>query len=416
MTGALPLPLDTLASAEAEFKAAAARLEDSAAPPDAVSRVEEIIVTATRQHAGWGKLTIVALRVLGLYLLRNPYRGMGKGGRPPKTVRADSLPTLAERGVSDRHIAPRALAVARISEADWNAYIASGGTSERGLHKFVQPRPSSVPTEHPERETENYSESECVNVVHGRTDTRAANASTERPYSWRSPSATGRSPTPMPEPQGPLADLVGRVTQGDCLQVMRRIPDKIIKGIITSPQYNLRNSTGGGMHNGRGGKWPNAALLQGYDDHDDKTDHQEYVTLQREYLSEMIRVLRNDGAIFYNHKRRVQDGKLQDPAEIVKGLALPVRQIIIWKRSGGINFNPGYFLPTYELIYLIAGPHFKIENGCHKYSDVWEISQERDNPHPAPFPLELPLRCIESIGEGIILDPFLGSGTTAMRR
>jgi site-specific DNA-methyltransferase (adenine-specific) len=229
-------------------------------------------------------------------------------------------------------------------------------------------------------ETENYSESENVVSLDSASNRLSRGHPTERPYSWRSRSATGRIPTPMPEPQGPLADLVGRVTQGDCLQVMRRIPDKIIKGIITSPQYNLRNSTGGGMHNGRGGKWPNAALLQGYDDHDDKTDHQKYVTLQREYLSEMIRVIRNDGAIFYNHKRRVQDGKLQDPSEIVNGLALPVRQIIIWKRSGGINFNPGYFLPTYELIYLIAGPHFKMENRCHKYSDVWEITAVRLSP------------------------------------
>jgi len=134
------LSLDTLAGAEAAFKAAAARLEDNTATPDVVSRVEKIIVKATRQHAGWSKLTIDALLVLGLYLLRNPYRGMGKGGRPSKTVRADSLPTLAERGVKNRRIAWRALRVARISEADWNAYKASGGTSESGLHEFVKGR------------------------------------------------------------------------------------------------------------------------------------------------------------------------------------------------------------------------------------------------------------------------------------
>jgi DNA N-6-adenine-methyltransferase (Dam) len=151
------LPLDTLAGAEAAFKAAAARLEDNTATPDVVSRVENIIVNATRQHAGWGKLTIDALLVLGLYLLRNPYRGMGKGGRPPKTVRADSLPTLAERGIKNRRIASRALAVARISEADWNAYKASGGTSESGLHEFVERREL-------ERD-ENYSESEAANLA-----------------------------------------------------------------------------------------------------------------------------------------------------------------------------------------------------------------------------------------------------------
>jgi site-specific DNA-methyltransferase (adenine-specific) len=162
------------------------------------------------------------------------------------------------------------------------------------------------------------------------------------------------------------------------------------------------------------GKWPNAQLLKGYNEHDDMMDRQDYVAWQRECLAEMIRVLRDDGVIFYNHKWRVQAGKLEDQAEIVNGHALPVRQIIIWKRSGGINTNPGYFLPTYEVIYVIAGPDFKLAAAGYQYNDVWEITQERDNPHPAPFPVELPRRCIESVGEGIILDPFLGSGTTAM--
>ena len=66
----------------------------------------------------------------------------------------------------------------------------------------------------------------------------------------------------------------------------------------------------------------------------------------------MMRVLKPTGAIFYNHKWRIQKGLLQDRADIVNDF--PVRQIIIWQRAGGINFNPGYFLPTYEVIYLIA--------------------------------------------------------------
>ncbi len=36
------------------------------------------------------------------------------------------------------------------------------------------------------------------------------------------------------------------------------------------------------------------------------------------------------------------------------------------------------------------------------------------NKHPAPFPLALPYRCIESTKAQIILDPFVGSGTTAL--
>ena len=123
-------------------------------------------------------------------------------------------------------------------------------------------------------------------------------------------------------------------------------------------------------------------------------------------------VLKNDGAIFYNHKTRVQAVLLQDRYDILEGF--PVRQCIIWKRKGGFNFNPGYFLPTYEVIYLIAKPGFKLAEGANAQGDVWDIPQERDNPHPAPFPVELAQRCIASTNAEIILDPFMGSGSTAI--
>jgi len=138
----------------------------------------------------------------------------------------------------------------------------------------------------------------------------------------------------------------------------------------------------------------------------------DYAKWQRSCLSEMMRVLKPEGAIFYNHKWRVQDGLLQDRHDIVS--AFPLRQIIIWKRKGGINFNSGYFLPTYEVIYLIAKPEFRLAPKSNALGDVWEIPQERNNEHPAPFPVELAQRCIAATVEGIVLDPFMGSGTTAV--
>ena len=194
--------------------------------------------------------------------------------------------------------------------------------------------------------------------------------------------------------------------------LMDKMPAGSIDIVVTSPPYNLRNSTGNGMKNGSGGKWENAQLLQGYDKSDDAMPHGEYVKWQRSCLEAMMRVLRQDGAIFYNHKWRVQAGRLQDRADIVDGF--PVRQIIIWKRAGGINFNAGYFLPTYEVIYLICKPDFKLAPKKNGMGDVWEIPQADDNPHPAPFPVELAQRCIESTEGRIILDPFMGSGTTAI--
>lgn len=209
----------------------------------------------------------------------------------------------------------------------------------------------------------------------------------------------------------PKESLVDRIVCGDALEIMRSMTDCSVDLVITSPPYNLKNSTGNGMKDGRGGKWKNARLINGYQTHHDNMPHDKYVDWQRTCLSEMLRLIKEDGAIFYNHKWRVQAGLLQDRQDIVAGF--PVRQIIIWKRKGGINFNPGYFLPTYEVIYLIAKPKFRLAAKANRYGDVWEFMQEMGNPHPAPFPLHLIERIISSTQANLILDPFVGSGTTA---
>ena len=41
---------------------------------------------------------------------------------------------------------------------------------------------------------------------------------------------------------------------GDCLEVMSQLPDKCVDLVVTSPPYNLKNSTGNGMKCGKGGK------------------------------------------------------------------------------------------------------------------------------------------------------------------
>lgn len=210
-----------------------------------------------------------------------------------------------------------------------------------------------------------------------------------------------------------IEPFLNKIICGDTVEIMKTMPTGSIDLVVTSPPYNLKNSTGNGMSAGtKTGAWANNPLQNGYTHHNDEMPHEEYVAWQREVLTECMRLLKDDGAIFYNHKWRVQAGLIQDRADIVEGF--PVRQIIIWRRKGGFNFNPGYFVPTYEVIYLIAKKKFLLAKGGNSKGDIWEFTQENKNKHPAPFPVALPTNCIESTNAQIILDPFSGSGTTAL--
>lgn len=196
----------------------------------------------------------------------------------------------------------------------------------------------------------------------------------------------------------------------DCLEGLRALPDECVDIVVTSPPYNMNQHNYGGRTTRQ--KWINAALADGYEDYDDKMSHEAYAKWQHEVLLELVRVVKDDGVVFYNHKWRILENTLMDRRDIVYDV--PLRQIIIWQRCGGICFRPTFFLPTYEVIYMIAKPKFKLVPGANKQGDVWKIPQERNNPHPAPFPLELAERLIASAPGQFVLDPFMGSGTTAL--
>ena len=221
---------------------------------------------------------------------------------------------------------------------------------------------------------------------------------------------------PLFLPREPWIELwLRQIHCGDSLQIMKQMPAGSVDVIVTSPPYNICNSSGGGLKGaaGKKGRWSQTRLgREGYTHSNDSMPHEEYVEWQRECLTAMLRLLPDNGAIFYIHKWRVQNGLIQDRADIVEGF--PVRQIIIWQRAGGINHNDAYFLPTYEVIYLICKPNFRLIPKKNGLGDVWRIPQNNSNPHPAPFPVELAWRCIDSTEAKIILDPFVGSGSTVI--
>lgn len=210
---------------------------------------------------------------------------------------------------------------------------------------------------------------------------------------------------------------------GDCEErISAVLTPASVDCIITSPPYNLGgepwphlgNWKPGDASAGSQSKWRNgsdAANGIQYAGHKDTLPWPKYVAWQRRVLTLLWTCLTDDGAIFYNHKPRVIGGKLWTPLDLLPECVI-LRQIIIWARPGGMNFNPTAFVPTHEWIMVLAKPDWRLKSrGVSGLGDVWRMTPDA-NPHPAPFPLELPAKVIESCEPKLILDPFAGSGTT----
>jgi site-specific DNA-methyltransferase (adenine-specific) len=181
------------------------------------------------------------------------------------------------------------------------------------------------------------------------------------------------------------------------------IPDGSVDLIITSPPYNM----GKKLHTG-------SNYMDTYNTYNDDLPEGEYQQGQIEFLNECLRVLKNDGSLFYNHKPRIRDGVSIHPLQWVLQSNLILKQEIIWKNRSQ-NFDKIRFYPFTERVYWLAkDKKTKLFNELG-LSDVWEFKNlKRDKLHKATFPIDLPYTIIKSFKDAkVILDPYMGIGTTA---
>lgn len=200
---------------------------------------------------------------------------------------------------------------------------------------------------------------------------------------------------------------------GDCLEVMSSLADNAARISFTSPPYNLGEGMEdkGGLRVGHSGsKWSSDKLRKGYGSYNDAMPYSDYLAWQRKVLDELWRIC--SGAIYYNHKPRVVKRLGRLPTDIVH---LPIRQVIIWDRGSGFNCMAGAYMPVCEWIILCAKSDFTLRHkSARAVGDIWRINPTPDKEHPASFPVDLPLRAIETSGAPSVIDPFMGSGTTGV--
>jgi len=218
------------------------------------------------------------------------------------------------------------------------------------------------------------------------------------------------------------SEYLNTIIHGSC-EKMNEIPDNSIHLMITSPPYNVSK------------------------EYDEDLSLKEYLQLLRNAFAETYRTLVNGGRVCINvaNLGRKPYIPLSDYiSQIMIDIGFNMRGEIIWNKAASASPSTAWGSwqsaanPTlrdiHEYILIFSKGDYRRErkkielefknNTITKEQfmewtkSIWTMNAEsaRRIGHPAPFPEELPFRLIQlySFTKDIILDPFMGSGTTAV--
>lgn len=205
--------------------------------------------------------------------------------------------------------------------------------------------------------------------------------------------------------------------QGDCLELMKTIPDGSVDMILTSPPYNMNLRI-------RNGKYCSRQIVKEmttkYQSFSDNLPMDEYFDFNKKVINECLRV---SDLVFYN----VQFLTGNKPAlfKLVGEFHDKIKELIIWDK---VNAQPaiGQSVLNSQFEVLIILQNSKPESRAFdtgqfvrgSLSNLWRIKRGKKihKNHGAVFPVELAERVIKNFSSEtfVVLDPFLGTGTTGV--
>ena len=197
------------------------------------------------------------------------------------------------------------------------------------------------------------------------------------------------------------------------------IPNESVDLIVTSPPYNVDIK---------------------YNSHDDQITYEKYLEFSHKWLLRCFEWLKDDGRLCLNIPLDKNKGGQQsvgaDLTTIAKKIGYKYHSTIIWNEGNisrrtawgsWLSASAPYVIAPVELILILYKNNWKKNE--KRQSDItkdefiewtnglWTFqgqSKKGAGGHPAPFPVELPKRCIKlfSFVGDVVLDPFMGSGST----
>lgn len=216
-------------------------------------------------------------------------------------------------------------------------------------------------------------------------------------------------------------------------EYMSEVDSESVDLVVTSPPYNIGIQYGNKTEKGK-------VMASKAVKYSDKLKETEYRELLRSVFEECKRVLKKNGSIWINIKNRYDAGEILTPFWIQEYFSeFSLKNLIIWNFDWGGSTNKR-FAPRYEFVFWftkdkndytfnlsdVSIPTVNYRPDRYKSqlknpSDVWKIPMVSGNflertGHPAQFPEKLIERIIlAGTNKGdVVLDPFMGSGTTAV--
>ncbi len=182
---------------------------------------------------------------------------------------------------------------------------------------------------------------------------------------------------------------------GDALEVMDSLPRGSVDLIVTDPPYVIGAVSAGSLGSKSGG-W---------------ADMMNSALWFRAWYEQARDLLRHTGAMWSFCNWRTMPVVMRAAMEA----GLPITSMMVWDKEWiGPGGSQG-LRPAYEMCGLFAKPGFAIPD--RGVPDVWrhKTGGYKENGHPAEKPVDLMRRIIRTSGNaGLVLDPFMGSGTTVV--
>jgi site-specific DNA-methyltransferase (adenine-specific)/modification methylase len=210
---------------------------------------------------------------------------------------------------------------------------------------------------------------------------------------------------------------INKIYNEDCLETLKKIADKTIDLVITSPPYNMNLRI-------RNGKYCSRQIVKEfsskYEGFDDNIPIEEFYNFHSQVLKEL---LRTSSIIFYNIQ--IVTGSKRAFFKIIGELSDYLKDIIVWDKGYAQPAMAHNVLNRRTELILVFDSSNGISRQFEKANfqrgtldDIWNIKRGKKvvDSHAAVFPEELVKTIIDNFSnEGdLIYDPFMGTGTTAV--